>query len=56
MNAYNKVNNVNIDHAVMMENNSIKQLIENIALDKIETIPYVTYCNQYLGTTCIGVK
>ena len=41
MEAYNKDNGTNYDHAFMMENISIKSLIENIILDIDETVPYV---------------
>ncbi len=46
MNSYNKDNNVNFDHAYMLQNNSIKKLVENIVTGVDEPIPYVIEKNS----------
>lgn len=46
MNAYNKDNNVNFDHAYMMQNNSVKTLVKNIVTGVNEIVPYVIEKNS----------
>ena len=41
MNTYNKDYGTKYDHADMLENNSIKSLVENIVTDKNTDVPYV---------------
>lgn len=46
MNAYNRDNGVNLDHAFMFENNSVKKLVEDLSIDNEESIPYVIKKNS----------
>jgi len=41
MNAYNTANNTNYDHAYMLQNNSVKTLVENIVTGTDNVVPYV---------------